>query len=181
MKTFKQKNGWLSVLALTVLAACGDNPTTPILTTNPIGGVGNCSAPVNSYKERTVVGNLGFGATLTLDIYSGQAGTISAVGQLVIPSVSNLYGTNFLMQTPAAAVDAFKSCVSSNGAVGTLTRGNAYDDITLALQGASGANVYIEMGQNYAQGTYLVSNGIEGPIFIRLNGQQDWVFPSVRP
>jgi hypothetical protein len=127
-----------------------------------------CVVPVG-IKDRTVVGNFGNGATLTLDIYSTPSGTISAIGELVVPSMESLYGFDGGMYNSGytGAQSMYRTCVSSSGAVGNLERDLSYQEITLALRGNDGT--YIEMGETVGPYTaVLVGDAIEGNVKLQV-------------
>lgn len=188
MKNFKH---WVGMMLLATLSACGGddvNNTLPITT----AGLGACGAPPG-VKDKTVVGSLGGGATITLDIYSQPAGTVAAIGEIIIPSVASLYDPSnggFLSYygggyggfggTAPSTVSTveFRSCVSSNGYVGTIDRSSTYQNIEIALRGT---NVYVELGSKYGVPVYLSGDAIQGTMRLDLNGQPSSLFALARP
>lgn len=142
-----------------------------------------CTIPVG-IKDRTVTGVFGTGATLKLDIFSQPGGTIAAYGELSIPSVEALFGVNVFNgqfgTNPSLGGygytgpnSQFRTCVSSNGFAGTLTRDSTYQDITISLVG--NGNTYIEMGNVPGQ-TYLTGDYVEGYIKMRVGSYPDTQF-----
>jgi hypothetical protein len=171
MKTTAQKI--LGTAVLSLMVACGNknnNNPPPPGAVGPVGGVyGGCAIP-GGVKDRTVVGNLGNGATLTLDIYSQPSGQIAAVGMINIPNSGILYGT------PGTG-GAFQACVSSVG-LGALNRGYTYQDIELSLQGNG---VSISLGSAYGNGTFLTGDSIEGTMYMDLQPFGPATFGLARP
>jgi hypothetical protein len=177
----------LGTLVLTgLLQACGGeepNYNDPRYANNYYQNSAGCSIPVG-VKDRTVTGVFGTGATLKLDIFTQPGGTIAAYGELSVPSVEALFGVNvfngqFGNDTSIAGYgytgpnSQFRTCVSSNGFAGSLTRDRSYQDISIALVG--NGNTYIEMGNVPGQ-TYLVGDYVEGTIKMRVGSYPDMQF-----
>lgn len=147
---------------------------------------GACQIP-QGIKDRTVIGDLGNGATLTLDIFTqGAGGGIAAFGQLSAPSLESLFGVdvfngNFNQYAPPTTGygytgpnSQFQTCVSTNGFSGTLDRGATYEDINLALVG--NGNVYIEMGSRVGVNAFLSSSSLRGTIKVRVGAYPETEF-----
>ena len=171
MKTTERKILQVLGLALsTLLTACGGSsaPYYPP-TTNAYGygaGIGSCGVPTG-VKDKTVVGSLQGGATLTLDIYTQPSGTIAAVGMINIPSVSSLYQMGYGSVPTGATATSFQQCISSNGAVGSIDRSSTYENI--------------ELGSRYGIPTYITGDSIEGTMYIEMQGQSPTTFTMARP
>lgn len=152
----------LSTLALlATLAACGDDPAYNNGQYNVYNAVqGGCQVPVG-IKSQTVKGNLGNGATLTLDLYQDQNGAISSIGQINVPSLDSLYSNNLL--TGQVGGQSLITCVSTNGSTGSLENSGAYRDLELSLRGNG---VYIEMGSRVGVQAYISGTNILGSVYM---------------
>jgi|GEM_PF-2336534 len=159
----KKVNG-IKLSALTLLAslaACGSDPQMDNPYYNVYNAVaGGCQVPVGT-KLQTVKGNLGNGATVTLDLYQDPTGSISAVGEVNIPSLDSLYSNNLL--TGSVAGQGLRTCVSSNGAAGSLDNPGAYRDLEISVRGQG---VYIEMGSRVGVQAYLSGSNILGSMYM---------------
>lgn len=193
MKNETKNKSYLSLALLigtaSLLQACGRGPNfnDPRFFSSYYQNVGGvCQIPMG-VKDRTVVGDLGNGAILQIDLFTqGPGGTIAAFGQLSAPSLESLFGTNAIngginfMNPPATGFgyagpnSAFQTCVSSNGFTGTLDRDNTYQDINLSLMG--NANVYIEMGSRVGVNAFLSGDSLKGSIRLRAINYPDTEF-----
>lgn len=182
------------ILMLALLGACGGNNNVPGYGYG--AGFGNCviagggmvgNQMGNGYgvgtglPDRTLVASFGNGATLTLYIQTLSAGTISASGRLVVPSVQSLFQDPSGLYGGAStlATGGIDQCVSSNGAVGTMQYGSAYEEIQLSLRGQS---VYIELGSGHGGvPPYIVNENIEGSVWLELPPYPGTLFAVTRP
>jgi hypothetical protein len=178
MKTNIFKKIIMTTALATGLVACGDDPALIGNTTNGVAGF--CSIPAG-VKDRTVIGNLGNGATLRLDIYSTPSGSIAAQGELIVPSIESLYGIDggIYNNTYTGPQSQFRTCVSSMNFVGNLERDLSYQEITLTLYGDN--NTYIEMGETVGPYTaVLVGDALEGNIKLRIGSFEQRTFLLTR-
>jgi hypothetical protein len=161
----------LGVAAISVLSACGSND--PVLQPNFYGYQGGCQnvsslIPAGTPYTQIVRGDLGAGATLSLQIYDLPAGGIAAVGDLNVPSMESLSGLNYGSggftypgyTAPAVANTPRRACLSSTG-IGLIDGDGTYQDVEMSL---SGDGVLIEMGRGF---TWLSGNKIMGGIRIK--------------
>jgi hypothetical protein len=186
MRTIQNKIAQtLSLLILaSTLGACGRNhpqygPVAPIGYGSSAAAIANCAPPAGVLDKR-VIGSLGNGAYLAMEIYSQPSGTIAANGELVIPNVNSLFGSVFTGQ-PGPGVNGsqeFRDCLSSNAAVGTIDRTSTYQNIQIALRGARS---YIELGSNYGVQSYITGDSMEGSVYVEINGAPGSVFTMLRP
>jgi hypothetical protein len=153
----------LSGLALlAALAACGDDPYYNNPNYNIYNAVaGGCQIPLGT-KTQTVKANLGNGATIVLDLYEVSGG-ISAVGEVNIPSLDSLYGYGYGGASNGVSGQGIRTCVSSNGSVGSIDGSASYRDIELSLRGNG---VYIEMGSRTGVQAYVSGNNILGSLYM---------------
>ena len=173
-------SAYLTILATLVLTACGGNDDTLLDPRYRMDEYGNCTIP-SGYKDQTVVGSFGNGATLTLDIFSQQGGTIAAVGMLSIPSIEALYGTNVFGGTfdpynqhiggygYGGGYSERRLCVSSNGFNGTLEDDSVLQYINITLRGNDGS--FLQMGNTIGfMPAAIVGSSIEGNVRLFIAG-----------
>jgi hypothetical protein len=190
MKRFKQ----LAVTAiLASLTACGSGDSNDDLydpNYGPYGLNGNCTIPAGGAELRTVVGNFGDGARLTLRLFSAGAGDEAhGYGELSIPSVQQFYGPDYggMLSNPywgygqntngGTGSGAFRTCVSTNQNAGIVREYGPYLDIEMVLVGnqtqivlGSGLGAYpTTISNNELRGPAQVSIGNTPPILKLMN------------
>ena len=152
-------------------------------------GYGVCQLPVG-VPQRTVLGNLSDGSTITLQIYPQANGGISAYGELSIPSVEHLFGVdvfNGQVNPGAAPVTgygytgpnaAFRTCLSSNEFKGTLEPGGT-QDINLTVFGIGGTTIQMGSGVGGVD-TYISGDNLMGTIVMKIGNYPQTQFIVTR-
>jgi len=166
-------------LLMTTLAACGGNNDEDLIDPNygPYGLNGNCTIPAGGAELRTVVGNFGDGARLTLRLFStGTGDEAQAYGELSIPSVQQFFSPDYggILSNPywatgqggygynnGAATGAFRTCVSTNQNPGIVVEDgpNLLVDMTLV---GNQTQIILGRGLNYYP-TTISNSELRGP------------------
>jgi len=186
----KYLNSTILLSTVTLLQACGGNKNPnyndPRYYSSYYQNAGGACQIPQGVKDRTVVGDLGNGAILQIDLFSQSPGnTIAAFGQLSTPSVEALFGVNvftgsFSENPPLTGYgytgpnSQFTTCVSTNGYSGTLERDGTYQDINLSLVG--NGNTFIQMGSSVGVPAFVSGDSLRGSIRLKIGSYPETEF-----
>jgi len=166
----KKLNTILMTAMIGLLGACGSDNNNNFNRFGP-NGFGGLACPGNQNLPllETYTGNLGSGAQFVIELYDLGGSSVSAIGDIYIPSVDQLFGPGLFNGMGNA--QPFASCL--NGTNGSIYgRGtNAYRNIDMVL---TGQNVTITLGDVGGQiASQLSGNNIIGEAIIQVNGASD--------
>jgi hypothetical protein len=191
MKTTSIKNLMGLSLIAVALTACGGDNNNDRYGIYSDGNYAGCQIPVDALKERTVRGSFGDGGLLQIDLFLQGSNAVAAVGQLTIPSLESLFGTDvfngtFTQNPPVQGYgyngpnSRFQTCVSTNGFTGSIDDGQLVQVLNLALQGPSG--VFLQMGDTIGYLPVAVLGvELEGDFKLQIPGYPESGFKFVRP